>query len=217
MAGRSTDGAGRGARDVCLDGSQEALLHPGRIVAGVDEVGRGPLAGPVAAAAVILHPQRIPAGLRDSKMLTAAARERLFAAIVESATVGIAFASPAEIDALNIRRASLLAMRRAVAALPRAPDLALVDGRDVPDGLACAGHAVIRGDSAFACVAAAAIVAKVVRDAAMARLDAIHPEYGFANHAGYPTPAHLEALSRVGPCRFHRMTFAPVRHMVDRV
>ncbi|TVR11282.1 MAG: ribonuclease HII [Salinarimonadaceae bacterium] len=218
MAKRVTAGterAGR-ARAVKLDGSHETSLHPGLIVAGVDEVGRGPLAGPVAAAAVILDAARLPEGLRDSKALSVSARERLFAEIVESAAVGIAFASPAEIDALNIRRASLLAMRRAVSALPRAPDIALIDGRDVPDGLPCAAQAVIRGDSTFACIAAASIVAKVVRDRAMARLDAIHPEYGFIRHAGYPTPAHLEALSRAGPCRFHRMSFAPVRRMVDK-
>lgn len=212
---RSKAGGARRGEAVVLDGSQEARLHPGLIVAGVDEVGRGPLAGPVAAAAVALDPARIPVGLRDSKTLSASARERLFSEIVADAAVGIAFASPAEIDALDIRRASLLAMRRAVAALPVAPDVALIDGRDAPEGLACRAEAVVRGDSRFACIAAAAIVAKVVRDAAMARLDAIHPEFGFARHAGYPTRAHLEALSRFGPCRFHRMSFAPVRRMVD--
>lgn len=186
-----------------------------RTIAGLDEAGRGPLAGPVVAAAVILDPARVPAGLGDSKALSPARREILFEQILSVARVGIASASPAEIDAGDIRRASLAAMRRALLALSCPVDIALIDGRDVPDDLPCAGEAVIKGDASVASIAAASIVAKVTRDRLMTRLDAHAPAYGFARHAGYPTADHLAALGRHGPCAFHRMTFRPVRACLE--
>ena len=181
-----------------------------RCIAGLDEVGRGPLAGPVVAAAVVLDPDRVPDGLADSKALPAARREALFAEIVASAQVGIATVSHEGIDAINIRQASLRAMSRALAALPCTPDMALVDGNDPPP-LPGAAEAVIRGDATVASIAAASIVAKVVRDRLMRRLHGRFPAYGFVTNAGYSTAAHLDALSRHGPCPFHRRSFAPVR------
>ena len=181
-----------------------------RCIAGLDEVGRGPLAGPVVAAAVVLDPDRVPDGLADSKALPAARREALFAEIVASAAVGIATVSHEGIDAINIRQASLKAMGLALAALPCTPDMALVDGNDPPP-LPCAVEAVIRGDATVASIAAASIVAKVVRDRLMRRLHGHFPAYGFMTNAGYSTAAHLDALSRHGPCPFHRRSFAPVR------
>lgn len=196
---------------VALDGSQERDRDPLACFAGIDEVGRGPLAGPVTAAAVVLDQQNIPEGLCDSKLLTATRREELFAQIMATAEVGIACAGPEEIDQLNIRGATLIAMRRALAALPCKPDRALIDGRDVPPGLAIRADAVVKGDSAYACIAAASIVAKVIRDRAM-RFAALHyPEYGFDHNVGYPTQGHLAALDRFGPCPIHRMSFAPLR------
>jgi len=201
---------------IVLNGTQERALDPHARFAGIDEVGRGPLAGPVTAAAVILDPDAIPQGLRDSKMLTAARREELFAQIIAGAEVGIAFAGPEEIDRLNIRGATLAAMRRALAALPAPPDRALIDGRDVPPMLGIPAQAVVRGDSAYACIAAASIVAKVIRDRAM-RIAALHyPEYGFEDNVGYPTRTHLDALARLGPCAIHRMSFAPVRSWLTK-
>lgn len=180
-------------------------------VAGVDEVGRGPLAGPVAAAAVILDPRRIPAGLDDSKALDAAAREAAFAQILATAqAVSVAFVTSAEIDQMNIRQASLAAMARAVAGLARAPAFVLVDGRDPPP-LPCPCRAIIKGDAATLSIAAASIVAKVARDAMMRRLAALYPAYGFETNVGYAAPCHLDALARLGPCPVHRMSFAPVR------
>jgi ribonuclease HII len=176
-------------------------------IAGVDEVGRGPLAGPVVAAAVILDPARIPDGLRDSKQLTKARREQLFRAIRESARAfAIAALPAAAVDALNIRRASLEAMRRAVAALAIAPGHALVDGRDLPH-LPCPATALIGGDSRSVSIAAASIVAKVMRDAMMVCLDRQFPDYGFASHAGYPTRLHRAAIARLGPSPAHRRSF----------
>jgi ribonuclease HII len=180
-------------------------------LAGVDEVGRGPLAGPVVAAAVILDPQAVPEGLDDSKNLTPARRDELFALIAQSAlAIGIASATAAEIDAINIRQATLLAMRRAVAALALPPAFVLVDGNDPPT-LACAAESVIGGDAQIASIAAASIVAKVTRDAMMARLCARYPAYGFSLHAGYGTPRHRAALQAHGPCPEHRYSFAPVK------
>ena len=179
-------------------------------VAGVDEVGRGPLAGPVVAAAVILDPARIPDGLADSKALSSTKRERLHDDIRACAlAVSVAEASVEEIDRLNILHASLLAMRRAVEALPEA-GFALVDGNRVPPGLPCPAEAVGKGDALCLSIAAASIMAKVVRDRAMARLDPRWPGYGFARHAGYPTAAHLAALAQLGPCPHHRRGFGPV-------
>ncbi len=183
-------------------------------VAGVDEAGRGPLAGPVFAAAVVLDPTDIPPGLRDSKTLGARPRAALAAALQARAEVGIGRAEVAEIDALNILQASLLAMRRALAALPRPPDHALIDGRQIPATLPCTAEPVVRGDARCLSVAAASIVAKVARDATMARLAAACPGYGWETNAGYPTPAHLAALRNLGPTPYHRRSFAPVRKML---
>lgn len=180
-------------------------------LAGVDEVGRGPLAGPVVAAAVILDPQAVPDGLDDSKNLSAARREELFALIAESAlAIGVASATATEIDTINIRQATLLAMRRAVAALALPPAFVLVDGND-PPALACPAESVIGGDAQIASIAAASIIAKVTRDAMMARLCARYPAYGFSAHAGYGTPWHRAALQAHGPCPEHRYSFAPVK------
>ena len=177
-------------------------------MAGVDEVGRGPLAGPVAAAAVILDPRDVPRGLDDSKALSPAQREALFAEIVaRAAAVGIGLASAAEIDRINIRQATFAAMGRAVRALSTGPDHLLVDGVDVPPGLPCPARALVKGDALCLSIAAASIVAKVTRDRLMVRLGAVHPAYGFDRHKGYPTAAHRAALLRHGPTPFHRMSF----------
>ena len=180
-------------------------------LAGIDEVGRGPLAGPVVAAAVILDPQAVPDGLDDSKKLSAARREELFAIIAQSAlAIGVASATAVEIDLINIRQATLLAMRRAVAALAVQPLSVLVDGND-PPVLACSCESIIGGDAQIASIAAASIVAKVTRDAMMARLCQRYPAYGFSAHAGYGTPQHRAALQAHGPCPEHRYSFAPVK------
>jgi len=180
------------------------------LIAGVDEAGRGPLAGPVVAAAVILDPARPVSGLRDSKQLSAGARERLAMAIRGSARAWcVASADVAEIDALNILQATLLAMRRAVEGLAVAPAEVLVDGNRCPR-LACTVRAIVGGDRDVAAISAASILAKTVRDALLIELDARHPGYGFARNKGYGTPGHLEALARLGPCAVHRRSFAPV-------
>lgn len=180
-------------------------------LAGVDEVGRGPLAGPVVAAAVILDPAYVPAGLDDSKKLSVARRETLFEEIAESALgIGVGSATAVEIDALNIRQATLLAMRRAIAALPLLPAKLLVDGND-PPVLAYPCEAIVKGDALVASIAAASIVAKVTRDAMMARLSQRYPAYGFAGHAGYGTAVHRAAILKHGPCPEHRFSFAPVK------
>ena len=178
-------------------------------VAGCDEAGRGPLAGPVVAAAVILDPKRIPRGLDDSKKLTAAEREKLYARICATAEVGIAFGSRARIDRDNIRQASLWALARAVAALPVRPRLVFVDGCDRID-VGCDCEAVISGDALVLSIAAASIVAKVVRDRLMMQVGAAHPGYGFERHMGYSVPEHFRALATLGPTVHHRRGFAPV-------
>ena len=185
-------------------------------VAGVDEAGRGPLAGPVVAAAVILDPARPVEGLADSKALTAARREALDRDIRAcSVAVGLGWADAAEIDRLNILHATMLAMRRAVETLAVPPAHVIVDGNRVPDlaGLAfeCSCEAIVKADASVAAASAASIVAKVARDAWMARLDLDHPGYGFAVHKGYPTAAHLAALDRLGPSPVHRRSYAPVQ------
>lgn len=187
----------------------------GTIVAGVDEAGRGPLAGPVVAAAVVLDSRRPVCGLADSKVLTARARERL-AELIRSRARGfaVASASVAEIDELDILRASLLAMKRAVEMLPFLPELVLVDGNQVPR-LDCEVRCIVSGDSIVPEISAASIIAKVERDRAMMLLDRRHPEYGFATNKGYPTRAHRQALEHHGPCPEHRSTFAPVRRAID--
>jgi ribonuclease HII len=179
-------------------------------VAGCDEAGRGPLAGPVVAAAVILDPKRIPRGLDDSKKLDRATRERLYAKICATAEVAVAFAPPSRIDRDNILRASLWALARAVAALPLRPQLVFVDGRDRIDA-GCDCEAVISGDAIVASIAAASIVAKVTRDQLMTRLALEHPGYGFERNMGYSVPEHVRALAQLGPTIHHRRSFAPVR------
>lgn len=181
-------------------------------VVGVDEAGRGPLAGPVTAAAVRLDPARIPKGLDDSKVLPAARREVLFAEIMELAEVSVAHATVEEIDRLNILRASHLAMERAVAAL--AADHALIDGNMIPRGLACAATAIIKGDALCLSIAAASIVAKVTRDRIMVDLAQQHPGYGWETNAGYPTPDHLAALLDLGVTPWHRRSFRPVHNIL---
>ena len=185
-------------------------------VAGCDEAGRGPLAGPVVAAAVILDPKRVPRGLDDSKKLNPAMREKLYAVICASAHVAVAFAPPARIDRDNILRASLWALARAVAALPIRPRLVLVDGRD-RIAADCDCEAVVHGDAIVATIAAASIVAKVTRDRLMARLGLAHPGYGFERHMGYSVPEHFDALARLGPTIHHRRTFAPVAARYDNL
>jgi ribonuclease HII len=178
-------------------------------VAGCDEAGRGPLAGPVVAAAVILDPKRVPRGLDDSKKLDPEIREKLHARICASAEVAVAFAPPSRIDRDNILRASLWALARAVAALPIRPRLVFVDGRDRIESC-CDCEAVISGDAIIASIAAASIVAKVTRDRLMTRLGLCHPGYGFEHHKGYSVPEHFAALARLGPTIHHRRSFAPV-------
>jgi ribonuclease HII len=184
------------------------------LVCGVDEAGRGPLAGPVVVAAVVLDLRRIPAGLDDSKKLSHGERERLFAEICAHHQTALAFASVERIDALNIRGATLWAMARAVRGLPDQPVHALVDGVDVPPGLPCAGEAVVKGDARSLSVAAASIVAKVTRDRLMVRLAESCPGYGFEEHKGYGTEAHRTAILALGPSAHHRRSFDPVRSML---
>jgi ribonuclease HII len=183
-------------------------------IVGVDEVGRGPLAGPVTAAAVRLDPARIPAGLDDSKKLTAARREALFDAILEVAEASVAHASVEEIDALNILRAAHLAMERAVAGMPQAPQHALIDGNMIPRGLSCAATAVVKGDGRCLSIAAASIVAKVTRDRIMVDLAQQYPGYGWETNMGYPSPGHRAALIRLGATPYHRRSFAPVHNIL---
>ncbi|MBB5514224.1 ribonuclease HII [Rubricella aquisinus] len=190
-------------------------LHPSP-VCGIDEVGRGPWAGPVMAAAVILDPARIPPGLNDSKKLTAARREALVPQIMEVAQVGIGSASVAEIDEINILQATYLAMRRAIAALPHAPAFALIDGNRLPPDLPCPAQAVIKGDSISLSIAAASIVAKVTRDRIMADLAKAHPGYGWETNAGYGTAAHIAGLERLGVTPHHRRSFKPIHKILGQ-
>jgi len=188
-------------------------LEMGGIVAGLDEVGRGPLAGPVVAAAVILDPENTPEGLNDSKKLSTARRQDLFVSINETSIIGIGQASVEEIDALNILEASMLAMRRALAELPRKPDACLVDGNRDPN-LGLPTRCLIKGDGLSFSIAAASIIAKIFRDKIMADLAEKFPEYGWEKNAGYGVPHHLHALDVVGPCPHHRKSFAPVRRLL---
>jgi ribonuclease HII len=182
---------------------------------GVDEAGRGPIAGPVYAAAVILDRRRRIAGLDDSKRLGARVRAELAGLIRERALAwSVASASVEEIDALNILAATLLAMKRAVETLPVGPDEVVVDGLHCPEVIAPA-RAVVGGDASIRAISAASILAKTARDAEMLRLHARFPQYGFDRHKGYPTPEHLAALRRFGPCEIYRTSFAPVRALVE--
>jgi ribonuclease HII len=191
---------------------EEALMRDGyaRIV-GLDEVGRGPLAGPVVACAVVLDPTNIPVGLNDSKQVSVAERERLYAEVLSTAEVAIASVSALGIDQTDIRKASLEAMRRATLSLPNRPDFGVVDGRDVPAGLPCPGKAYVKGDARSVSIAAASIVAKVTRDRMMAAAALAYPGYGFEKHAGYATAVHRRAIIELGPCPLHRMSFRPLR------
>ncbi len=185
------------------------------LVCGVDEAGRGPLAGPVYAAAVILDPAFDIAGLADSKTLSASRREDLAGQIRSRALAwAIASASVAEIDAINILQASLLAMQRAVAQLSPEPGEVLVDGNRCP-AFGCPARAIVRGDSKIAAISAASILAKTARDAEMLRLHRLYPHYGLDRHKGYPTAAHLAALERHGVCEIHRRSYAPIRKLLQ--
>jgi len=191
------------------------------LTAGVDEAGRGPLAGPVVAAAVILDPLRPIEGLADSKVLSPARRETLAVAIrARSLSFGLGWADACEIDALDILQATLLAMRRALFALHLPPSHVVVDGNRCPDlrglPLECTGEAVVKGDATVASVSAASVIAKVTRDAFMRELDARYPGYGLAVHKGYPTAGHVAALRRLGPSAVHRRSFAPVQSCLPR-
>lgn len=191
-----------------------ALANGATIVAGVDEVGRGPLAGPVTAAAVILNPDAIPEGLNDSKKLTAKRRQALYEVLMDTADVSVAHASVEEIDEINILEASHLAMRRALAGLGRAADYALVDGNRMPRDMPCAGETIIKGDARSVSIAAASIVAKTVRDALMVDLAQQHPGYGWETNAGYGSKTHLEALRNLGVTPHHRRSFKPVHNIL---
>ena len=191
-----------------FDFEREAFACGHRWVAGVDEVGRGPLAGPVGVAAVILDPDDLPFGVDDFKALPEAKREHLCEIIFAKAlSVSIVFASVEEIDAINIRGAALRAMARAVAGLSLRPHFALIDGRDLPDGLICPARPIVGGDGLSMSIAAASIVAKTMRDALMRNLHRDYPHYGFAEHVGYATAAHRRALALSGPCPYHRRSF----------
>ncbi len=182
------------------------------IVCGIDEAGRGPLAGPVCAAAVILPPDWEPAGLDDSKKLSASKREALYKEITEKAVSwAVAFASEKEIDEVNILQATFLAMRRALSGLDTVPDFALVDGNRDP-GLGIPTRCEVKGDGRFACIAAASVLAKVSRDRFMDEMDEAYPQYGFLRHKGYPTKAHYLALAQYGPCPIHRRSFLKKVH-----
>ncbi len=195
-----------------FDREAAAIARGARFVVGVDEAGRGPLAGPVVAAAVRLDPANIPAGLADSKLLSAPRRARLAEWLMANARCAVAHAGVEEIDRLNILEASLLAMTRAVAALPA--DFALIDGNRLPAGLACPAEAVVKGDARCLSIAAASILAKVTRDRLMVDLAQQHPGYGWERNAGYPTAEHKRALLDLGPTPWHRRSFAPVHKIL---
>ena len=194
---------------------EEAAFRAGaRVVAGVDEVGRGPLAGPVTAAAVVLDIARMPEGINDSKKLPPKRREMLALAIMESCDWAVGHASVEEIDALNILRASHLAMCRAIAGLRQRPDLALIDGNMLPRDLPMPGQAVVKGDARSLSIAAASLVAKLLRDRIMVDLAQQHPGYGWEVNAGYPTKAHKQALLDLGVTPYHRRSFKPVHNIL---
>ncbi|MGI9402104.1 MAG: ribonuclease HII [Rhizobiaceae bacterium] len=205
------------AKQAMPDYSREQILAEkgAQWTAGIDEAGRGPLAGPVVAAAVILDLGNIPDGLNDSKKLGGERRKILFDEILQSSQVAWCAAGPTEIDRINILQATLLAMTRAAYFLPVTPDAILIDGRDVPAGLRRTGNAVIGGDAISQSIAAASIVAKVVRDRIMTRAELVFPGYGFARNMGYGTKAHRDAINNMGPCAIHRMSFSPMSSMTD--
>lgn len=187
-------------------------------VAGVDEAGRGPLAGPVVVAAVILDPRRPIDGLDDSKKLSEKKRESLYPLVIARAVAHcVIVVEPAEIDRLNIFQATMAGMSRAVAGLSPTAREAWIDGNRLPRDLPCTGRAIVGGDALEPAISAASILAKVTRDRLMVAMDAIHPGYGFAVHKGYPTPHHLDALQRLGPCPEHRRSFAPVQRALEQL
>jgi ribonuclease HII len=191
--------------------------RPSRRIAGVDEAGRGPLAGPLFVAAVVLRPRKRIAGLDDSKKLTAKRREDLYARIVDEAVdFSIVEVSVGEIDCINIYQATMTGMCRALLGLSTLPDLALVDGNRLPGALPCPGRAIVGGDASEPAISAASILAKVSRDRMLDQLDSLYPGYGFAQHKGYSTPEHFAALAALGPCPIHRRSFAPVRESAIR-
>lgn len=197
--------------------SLDGMAIGSMLVAGVDEAGRGPLAGPVVVAAVVLHPDQPIDGLDDSKKLSEARREKLFPLIVERAIAyRVVIVETDEIDRINIFQATMVGMSRAVAGLTPAAAEALIDGNHLPKDLPCPGRAIIGGDALVPAISAASILAKVTRDRLMMAMDAEHPGYGFAAHKGYSTPEHLAALKRLGPCPQHRRSFAPVRLLLDQ-
>jgi len=185
-------------------------------IAGVDEAGRGPLAGPVVAAAVILDPARPIAGLGDSKVISEKRRASLALQIRQCAWVGVGIAEPEEIDRLNILQATMTAMARAVRNLPRPAGYILIDGNRVPDGLPCPAEAIIKGDASQAAIGAASIIAKTVRDGLMLSAALRFPGYGFEAHKGYPSAIHRNALIALGPCPIHRFSYAPVRAALEK-
>ncbi|MEO8810051.1 MAG: ribonuclease HII [Rhodanobacter sp.] len=186
-------------------------------IAGVDEAGRGPLAGPLAVAAVILDPRRPVMGIDDSKKLSATRRESLYLQIIECALAYcVVLVEPDEIDRVNIFQATMSGMSRALRGLAPAAIEAWVDGNQLPKDLPCRGRAIVGGDALEPVIGAASILAKVTRDRLMVMLDGVHPGYGFAAHKGYPTPEHLASLRQLGPCAQHRRSFAPVRLLLDQ-
>ena len=194
---------------------EQALIDQGiENIAGIDEVGRGPVSGPVVVSAVILDPNNIPDGLRDSKQLSAKKREAVFDAILQSSHVSIASVSAQMIDAINIREATLLAMTRAANGLAVQPGWHLIDGNAIPKQLLGKADFVIKGDAKCLSISAASIVAKVTRDRMMERAANAYPGYGFEKHAGYGTPAHLAAIAEKGACPIHRMSFRPLKQDV---
>ena len=184
------------------------------IIAGVDEVGRGPLAGPVVAASVILDPSNLPLGLNDSKKLTEAKREKLFIEIAMTAIVSVSCIPEKIIDQINIRQASLMAMRNSCHGLSIIPELLLVDGNDCPPNLKCNAQSFIKGDGRSMSIAAASIVAKTIRDKQMIFASTFYPEYGFEKHKGYGTQIHLDAIAEHGPCPLHRLSFSPMNRLI---
>ncbi len=188
---------------------------PRILIAGVDEAGRGPLAGPVVAAAVILDPARPIAGLGDSKVISEKRRAGLALQIRQCAWVGVGIAEPEEIDRLNILQATMTAMARAVRNLPFTPGHILIDGNRVPHDLPCSAEAIIKGDASEAAIGAASIIAKTVRDDLMLRAALRFPGYGFEGHKGYPSATHRNALIALGPCPIHRFSYAPVRAALE--
>ena len=208
---------GTASIDIQANMSHSTSADQDSLKAGVDEAGRGPLAGPVVVAAVILDPARPIAGLGDSKQLSEKKREALYPQIVECALAHcVVVVEAEEIDRLNIFQATMAGMRRAVAGLTPAAHEALIDGNKLPRDLPCPGRAIVGGDALEPAIGAASILAKVTRDRLMVAMESIHPGYGFAVHKGYPTPAHLAALQRLGPCPQHRRSFAPVRRCVSQ-